>query len=281
MARTITDEELNALNRAILTRYGLDFFHYEPTSFKRRVSRVINKFGLESSLELWRRIIQDKDFIYVFIDEITVGLTAMFRNSDFWIKLRNELLPELNEKTAFSIWHAGCSTGEEVYSMAILLSEANLLDKATVVATDLNSQSIRLAQEGLFSGINHDMYHANYRAAQGKGQLSDYYEMKGEDMCFNRVDTRHVQFYQHNLSKDGMNQQFDIIFCRNVMIYFDEVLKLKVLELFNNSLKEGGLLIIGYYDALPADYRKWFTLLDPHTRIFRKSSVNQLILQPC
>lgn len=270
MPTTISDEELQSLNRAILTRYGMDFSHYEPTSFKRRVCRVIDKFGLESSLGLWRKMISDQAFIFTFIDEITVGLTEMFRNRDFWIKLRESVLPQLMVKDTFSIWHAGCSTGEEVYSMAILLQEANLLKRARVIATDLNSQSVKSAREGRFPASHQKAYQASYHAAQGSANLTDYYRIKGEELYFDRIDIRHFDFLEHNLTKDPMPQQFDMIFCRNVMIYFDEALKMKVLQLFNDSLKVDGILVIGYYDALPANYKNWFGLQDPGTRIFRK-----------
>ncbi|MES2731560.1 MAG: protein-glutamate O-methyltransferase CheR [Bacteroidota bacterium] len=273
---TISDEELSSINRAIHTRYGMDFSNYEPLSFKRRVARIIDKYELESSLGLWRKLINDKDFIFIFIDEITVGLTEMFRNSNFWIKLRKDILPDLQEKDHFSVWHAGCSTGEEVYSMGIMLSEENMLQKAKLVATDLNSQSVKAAQEGIFSDYYIKTYHANYTTAGGKKALTDYYTTVEGNMHFNRLDNSNFHFYQHNLVKDGMNQQFDVIFCRNVMIYFDEVLKMKALRLFYDSLKDDGYFIIGYYDALPNDYRQFFELEDPTTKIFRKNPVLHL-----
>jgi chemotaxis protein methyltransferase CheR len=273
---TISDEELISINRAIHTRYGMDFSNYEPTSFKRRIARVIDKYALESSLGLWRKLINDKDFIFTFIDEITVGLTEMFRNSNFWIKLRKDILPDLQLKQSFSIWHAGCSTGEEVYSMAITLSEENLLPRAQVVATDLNSQSVKAAQVGMFSDYYTKTYHTNYNTSGGKKALTDYYTLVEGNMHFNQLNTQNFHFYQHNLVKDPMSQQFDIIFCRNVMIYFDEVLKMQALRLFYTSLKDDGYFIIGYYDALPKGYQQFFALADPTTKIFRKNPVLQL-----
>lgn len=274
----ISDEELSSINRAIYTRYGMDFSNYEPISFKRRVGRVIDRFGLESTLGLWSKLINDKEFIFTFIDEITVGLTEMFRNGDFWVHMREHIVPELRQKDAFSVWHAGCSTGEEVYSLAILLSEENLLKKASLLATDLNSQSVKSAQQGVFSEYYTKTYKANYHTAKGRKTLSNYYKVEENgDMRFNGVDTSTIEFSQHNLTKDPMTKKFDVIFCRNVMIYFDEVLKMKVLRLFHNALKDDGYFIIGYYDALPKDYKQFFDLQDPATRVFRKLPVLQAV----
>jgi chemotaxis protein methyltransferase CheR len=267
---TLTDEELASINRAILTRYGIDFFNYETNSLKRRVARVIDKYQFESSLGLWRELISNKDFINVYIDELTVGLTEMFRNPDFWIKLKNDIIPHISNNKTISIWHAGCSTGEEVYSMGILLNEENLLWKTEIIGTDLNSQSIENCKLGTFNAMYKDLYTKNYINQNGRYQLEKYYEVNGENLRFNKVPFKQIQFYQHNLTKDPMNKQFDIIFCRNVMIYFDEVLKIKVLKQFADALKPNGFLIIGYYDALPNQFSDFFTLYDPSIKTYRK-----------
>jgi chemotaxis protein methyltransferase CheR len=266
----ISDEELTSLNRAIFNRYGMDFSNYESISFKRRVARVISRYKLESSIGLWRKILSDGQFIYTFIDEITVGLTEMFRNQEFWLRMRNDILLQFQSRSSLRIWHAGCSTGEEVYSMAILLLEEDLIHKAKVVATDLNSQSIQLATAGTFSGMYMGAYQKNYRAAGGKKTLEAYYTLEGDAMRFNKIPRQNFKFYQHNLVKDPMTEQFDIIFCRNVMIYFDEVLKLNVLRLFHQCLPTGGFFVIGFYDAMPDGYREYFELYDPNTKTYRK-----------
>jgi chemotaxis protein methyltransferase CheR len=273
----LTSEELSALNRAILTRYGMDFSHYEPVSFKRRVSKVIGKFQLESSLGLWSKLIHDKEFIYTFIDEITVGLTEMFRNHDFWIKLREEVLPEFYSEKSITVWHAGCATGEEVYSMVILLAEENLLRKTALVATDLSPQAIRSAETGKFPMYCHKTYAANYVAMRGKRKFENYFQLEEDEMRIHKMFTRNIEFFQHNLSKDPMQRHFNLIFCRNVMIYFDEVLKMKVLKLFYDALEDDGFLIIGYYDALPAGYQQYFKIADPQIKLFRKINVLQSV----
>lgn len=268
----VSDEELSSLVRAINLRYGMDFENYEPISFKRRVARVIDRFKLDNSLGLWRKMMGEKDFIYTFIDEITVGLTEMFRNPDFWIKMREEYLPKYRSQSEIAIWHAGCSTGEEVYSMGILMAEEYLTAKGRVWATDLNSQSVKNTEDGTFSTYYEKNYNTNYIASKGKkASLDAYYTVDNEMMKFStKVRFNNIKFQQHNLVKDDVNQKFDIIFCRNVMIYFDEALKLKVLEKFHSSLKDDGIFIIGYYDAMPNGYKKYFDNYDPQTKTYTK-----------
>jgi chemotaxis protein methyltransferase CheR len=259
----ISDEELTSITRAIYSRYGIDFAHYEPVSFKRRVARIISRHGLENTLGLWRKMMSDGQFIFTFIDEITVGLTEMFRNAEFWLRMRSDILPQFYAKSRLNIWHAGCSTGEEVYSMAILLLEEDLIHKARVTATDLNNQAIGQAAAGTFSGAYLPAYQKNYAAAGGKRSLSCYYSLDGDAIRFNKINRQAFTFYPHNLVKDPMPGPFDIVFCRNVMIYFDDVLKMNVLRLFHGCLSPGGYFVIGYYDAMPDGYQAVLRTLRP------------------
>jgi chemotaxis protein methyltransferase CheR len=266
----ISDEELSSIIKAIFSRYGIDFSNYEATSLKRRINRIIDKNKMECSLDLWKKIIYEQDFIYYFIDEVTVGLTEMFRNADMWISIKKKLLQEIKDQKEIKIWHAGCSTGEEVYSMGILLNEVDLTGKTSIIATDLNSQSIKMAKEGIFHHAYELKYKKNYLAAEGKKRLDDYYIMSNDWMKFSKVDSSQMSFYQHNLSKDPMKQKYDIILCRNVMIYFDDILKMKLMKYFYECLNEGGFFIIGYYDALPEQAQIFFVSFDASTKILRK-----------
>jgi chemotaxis protein methyltransferase CheR len=266
----ITTEELVSITKAIHTRYGIDFTNYEPTSLKRRITRIIRQFELENSLGLWRKIIYDKEFIQVFIDELTVGLTEMFRNADFWIEVRKTILPQLASRKGFSIWHAGSSTGEEVYSMAICLTEQELIGNSKVSSTDINSKFVNQARQGRFSSIYHKLYRQNYKAAQGKGNLEDYYSEKDEYMIFHKLNLKNFRFAEQNLVKDEFEEAHDFILCRNVMIYFDDVLKMRVIRKFYDSLSEGGFFAIGYYDSLPDEARKYFTTFDAGKKIYQK-----------
>jgi chemotaxis protein methyltransferase CheR len=267
----ITNEELQSITRAIYTRYGIDFTNYEPTSLKRRISRIIDQFKLESSVGLWRKLIYEKEFIHHFIEEVTVGLTEMFRNHDFWIKIREEVLPNFACQKNLSIWHAGCSTGEEVYSMAICLTEEELIGKALVTSTDLNKRSVKQAKEGSFSNIYKKQYTKNYEAAKGRKRLQHYYHENQETLTFDKLDLRNFEFDTHNLTNDPVHKKFDLVLCRNVMIYFDDTLKLKVIKSFYDSLNEGGFFAIGYYDSLPEEAKRYFKPFDSARKIYRKT----------
>ncbi len=263
----LSAEELDSILRALQVRYGLDFSNYEPLSLNRRMNRIIAKYQLDNALGLWRKIIYDPGFIQCFVDEVTVGLTEMFRNHDFWIKMRTEILPAHHNREDLSIWHAGCSTGEEVYSMAIVLQEEN--QTASLTATDINHTFLQSASKAYFSSIYQKTYSANYTAALGKRSLDNYYQLAGDNMVFDRAHYS-IDFQMHNLVKDEMPRTFDMILCRNVMIYFDDVLKRRVLKLFHDCLPEGGYLSIGYYDAMPASCKDIFQVYDASCKIYQK-----------
>jgi len=265
----MSDEELDAINKAILQRYGMDFGQYEQHSLKRRMSKAMQSFGLENSLALWQKVLQEPTFIYDLIDEITVNLTDMFRDANFWIGLREQVLPLLAAKPEIRIWHAGCSTGQEIYSMAILLKEMGLLHKARFTATDINSQTITIAKKAAYPLADADQYKRNYLAMGGTQSLSNYYEVEGEEMVF-RLEIPSLRIEQHNLAKDPMKESFDLVFCRNVMIYFDDTLKWQVLRRFHEVLLPGGFLLAGFFDALPQGYETLFELAQPRLKIFRK-----------
>ncbi|MCC5921870.1 MAG: protein-glutamate O-methyltransferase CheR [Cyclobacteriaceae bacterium] len=274
MSYSITDQELLALTRAIYSRYGIDFTNYEPLSFKRRINRVIDRYDMDNSLDLWRKVIYEKDFVFTFIDEITVGLTEMFRNTDFWEFMRDKVIPEIAHKDRVDIWHAGCSTGEEVYTFAIMLHEAGILRRCKVYATDLNRNSVQSASEGVFSRSYEDAFRKSFDKIHTHHSFEYYFKIDAEkdQMIFKHLPGLDVNFEVHNLSRDPVKQNFDIIFCRNVMIYFDEKLKEKVVKLFHQHLKSEGLFFIGYYDSLPSNYKDYFQRLDAGTKSFRKLS---------
>ncbi len=267
----ITDEELSSLNKVILTRYGIDFTSYEPSSFKRRVARAISVYKLESVLELWSKLLKDRDFIYPFIDELTVGLTAMFRDPVLWNTLKKSALKKFQEQTQLNIWHAGCSTGEEVFTMGIVLADTNLLGKTKALATDLNQKAIKQAQEGKYHMQVIDEYIKNYKEYNSIRRFENYYTQACDEAQFDLQYNKHVQYKHHNLVMDSAPGKFDIIFCRNVMIYFDHTTKLRLLDQFHQSLNEGGYFIIGFYDALmPLIDHKKFEIVDINAKIFRK-----------
>ncbi len=266
----ISDEELKALTHAIKTRYGLDFTNYESQSLKRGFHRLIRKNGMGSLLELWSTVLRDRSFFLSCIDDLTVNLTELFRNPEIWIQLRNELLEDFINKEQIHIWHAGCSTGEEVYSMAYLLHYKSMLSKSSLLATDLSKRALEKAQKGEYAGILKGKYEKGFLNFFPSGNINALFDHHNGHLQVKEKFKKNIRYLHHNLVSSSMNQKFDIIFCRNVMIYFDEILKLKVIKLFYESLKKDGYLILGYYDLLPEQSKQYFKVLDSVTRVYTK-----------
>lgn len=267
----ISDQELSSLTQAILRRYGMDFTCYETSSFKRRVSRSINVLQLESIHQLWVKLLKEPTFIYRFVDEISVGLTSMFRDPVLWSVLKNETLKELKQKEEVNIWHAGCSTGEEVYSMGIVLQESGLLQKSKAIATDISETAIETARKGKYHELKIAEYGLNYKKYNPLGLFRRYHRLDQNDSIVNPELAQHVTFQVHNLITDPPPRQFDIIFCRNVMIYFDQKAKTRLLQQFYDCLYPGGYLIIGFYDALvPLIDKTKFLYRNQNAKIFQK-----------
>lgn len=268
----ITDEELNSLTSAMITRHGIDFTSYEPKSLKRRIHRALTVFKIHSVHELWMKILREKDFVHLFVNELSVGLTAMFRDPQLWKRL-GAIIPELIEKSEkLDVWHAGCSTGEEVYSFNIVLTELGLHGRVSSLATDINTGALDQAKQGQYHSLKLKEYNENYfKYTDGKDYLSRYYLNGSKVASMNKDLIKNVKFEKSNLITDKISQQFDIIFCRNVMIYFDSDAKKLVLEKFYKNLRPGGLLIIGFFDALiPIIDKQRFTPYDLKNKIFKR-----------
>ncbi|MFY0625834.1 MAG: protein-glutamate O-methyltransferase CheR [Reichenbachiella sp.] len=270
MIERISDEELEALIQAMHNRYGLDFSNYEKKSFKRSIVRLMMKNKMTSMLELWGRIIKDKQFFLDSIDDLLVNLTELFRNPDAWIMIRDKILNKFDDKPQLKIWHAGCSTGEEVYTMGIVLEEKKLLPKVSTLATDLSSLALSKAIKGEYSLLIIKQYLKPFLEFYPNRQMEDFFDFNDKFAVIKDDYKKHVRFLNHNLVHDGMEEKFDIIFCRNVMIYFDEQLKVQVLNLFNKCLRPGGYLVIGYYDIMPDAGKELFEAFDIRTRIYSK-----------
>ena len=267
----ISDEELESLTAAIQKRHGIDFACYEPKSLKRRIVRALHIFGLKTVHELWVKILRDHSFIYVFMDEISVGLTSMFRDPILWRKLKTLLRNELTQKEKLSIWHAGCSTGEEVFSMGIVLKESAYPKPFSALATDISNLSIAVAMKGEYSLLKIGDYERNYSEYNSLNDLATYYTKADKSALMDRSLITHATFAYHNLITSPFTRTFDIIFCRNVMIYFDNLAKKKLFDKFHDSLNPGGLLVIGFYDAvLPMIDSSKYEVLDMDAKIFKK-----------
>jgi chemotaxis protein methyltransferase CheR len=266
----ITDEELASLTNSIKVRYGIDFTNYETKSLKRGFARLIMKHDLGSLLGLWTKILKDREFILGCIDDLTVNLTELFRNPEVWVKLRDDIVPTLNQAPTIDIWHAGCSTGEEIYTMAIVLEQHKAYHKTKVLATDLSASVLAKALEGNYNSLLYKKYKESFGKFFSRGSFNDYFEESEEGVRIRDQYKKNVMFQRHNLAQDDMEKKFDLIFCRNVMIYFDDKLKMRALNLFHSSLKPNGFFVIGYYDMMPEASKTLFVLHDASTRIYRK-----------
>jgi len=246
----VNDRELEVLINEIYEYYGYDFSGYSLASFKRRIDRLYNLDGFKNFTEFLSVVRSDEDYFKRMVEEITVNVTEMFRDPLFYKVLRNEVLPVLATKPFIRVWHAGCSTGEEVYSMAILLQEANLLHKSLLYATDLNPTVLDSARKGVFQLRMMKQYSENYIVSGGKKDFSEYYTAHYGLAKFRDELSEKLVFSQHNLVSDRSFNEFDLILCRNVLIYFDKDLQEKALQLFDDSLSKLSYLALGTKETI-------------------------------
>lgn len=273
LEQEISDAEMRAIQDAIYKRYGIDFYNYEPKSFKRRITRIYRKFNFSSSLDLWARALKDPQFIQDFNNEISVGLTAMFRDPHFWKRLTDILKNQYQKGDTLNIWHAGCSSGEEVFTLGIILQQLQLQQKARALATDISSTALTQAAQGLIHQGHLAEYKKNYRAYAPGGDLEEFLTHVGDYFRIHPDLFQHARFQNANLIMDACKEknEWDLIFCRNVLIYFDNGAKAKVIEKFYQALKPGGFFVVGFFDSVISllDNQK-FECFDMENRIFRK-----------
>ncbi|WP_207492627.1 CheR family methyltransferase [Aridibaculum aurantiacum] len=261
----IKDEEVGILLNDLLNKYGYDFTEYSQASLKRRINRLFALDGFPSFAELRYRVLKDEAYLRRFVEEVTVNVTEMFRDPSFYRILRTEVLPVLATYPFIRIWHAGCSTGEEVYSMAILLQEANLLQRSLLYATDLNPDVLERAKQGIFPLSQMKQYSENYIAAGGTKEFSSYYSSRYERAKFSKELSERMIFSTHNLVSDRSFNEFQLIMCRNVMIYFDKELQERVLHLFDQSLEPLGFLALGSKETL-----RFATIAKRYTQLYKE-----------
>jgi chemotaxis protein methyltransferase CheR len=242
---SITDEQVEILITDVLEQYGYDFTGYSRASLKRRLLRLYALDKQVSFAEFRYKIGSDSIYFRRFVEQITVNVTEMFRDPSFYRALRYKVLPNLAGHPFIRIWLAGCSTGEEAYSMAILLEELNLLGKSLIYATDINPSVLEKAALGMFPLAQMKQYSENYISAGGTKDFSSYYSANYTLAKFDAELKAKMIFSTHNLVSDRSFNEFQLILCRNVLIYFDRELQFKVLQLFDNSLEPSGYLALG------------------------------------
>lgn len=246
----IEEDEIDLLLNDLVEVYGYDFTHYARASLKRRINRLWSLDKFPSFAELRYRVRTDPPYLKRFVEELTVNVTEMFRDPLFYKTLRLEVLPTLAAKPFIRIWHAGCSTGEEVFSLAILLREAGLLHKSLLYATDLNPNVLESARAGIFALGPMKQYSENYRLSGGISDFSTYYTAQYGHVKFGGDLAAKMVFSTHNLVSDQSFNEFDLILCRNVLIYFDKALQERVLTLFDESLGPLSYLALGAKETL-------------------------------
>jgi chemotaxis protein methyltransferase CheR len=263
--------EVELLLEAVYRRYGFDFREYAPASLKRRLWRRMNAEGLRTVTQLHDRLLHDPPSMERLLLDLSINVTSMFRDPSFYVAFREHVVPLLHTYPFTRVWCAGCSTGEEVYSLAILLKEEGLYDRARIYATDINEQVLATAREGVFPLEKMKQYTQNYIRAGGKAEFSGYYVAAYEGARFSRSLTENVVFAQHNLASDRAFNEFNVIVCRNVMIYFDKALQTRVHGLFHESLETFGVLALGHKESVAfTPYAASYEIVQAAERIYRK-----------
>ena len=246
----IEDIEVELLLNDLLEIFGYDFTNYSNASIKRRINRLFTLDKFPSFAEFRYYLRTDSTYFKRFVEQITVNVTEMFRDPTFYKALREQVLPHLGTYPFIRIWLAGCSTGEEVYSIAIILKELDLLGKSLLYATDLNPEVLDKARKGLFPLSQMKQYSENYIFSGGKNDFSSYYSANYNVAKFDETLNSNMIFSTHNLVSDHSFNQFQLILCRNVLIYFDKELQAKVFTLFDLSLENLGFLALGTKETL-------------------------------
>lgn len=263
--------EINLLLEAIFLKYGYDFRNYSIAHVRRRIRRRMALGGFESISALQHRVIYEDSFFHTILTDLSINVTEMFRDPSFFLAVRREVVPLLVTYPFVRVWHAGCATGEELYSMAILLKEEGLFDRIQLYATDFNDVVLQKAKEGIIQSKSLKEYTENYQRGGGCHSFVDYYTAKYERAILDSSLKEKVVFANHNLVTDQVFGEMQMIVCRNVLIYFSRELQNRVIRLFYNSLCRGGILCLGSKESLRfSDLSDKFEQLLPSEQIYRK-----------
>lgn len=264
--------DIRKLTEVIKTKYGYDFTNYAISSFKRRILRILELYKFKSVEALIKKISEEPPFFEEFVSEITVNVTEMFRDPSFWRILRDKIIPNilLNHKKV-SIWHAGCSSGEEVYSMAILLKEMGILEDSKIIATDIDDQILERAKSGVYTVKNMELNEKNYVRFRGENELNKYFEVRNGLAYMDQSLVKDVSYRKHDLVNGIVFNKFDIVLCRNVMIYFNQNLQNDVLKKLHESIFKYGYLAIGSKESLIwCEIANKFIVVNNEEKIYKK-----------
>jgi chemotaxis protein methyltransferase CheR len=267
----VDEIELALLLEGVYRRYGFDFREYAPASLRRRVWRRVHAEELSTISALQDKLLHDPACMERLLLDLSINVTAMFRDPTFYVAFRQKVVPQLRTYPFARIWVAGCSTGEEVYSLAILLQEEGVYDRTRIYATDINQSVLDRARAGVFPLDKMREYTENYIRSGGGRAFSEYYLAKYDGAQFQRSLVENVVFAQHNLVSDRSFNEFNVIICRNVMIYFDRTLQNRVHHLFYDSLVTFGVLALGAKESIKfSPFEDRYAELDPDERLYKK-----------
>jgi chemotaxis protein methyltransferase CheR len=256
----ILDIELQLLLEAVYRRYQHDFRHYAPSSVRRRMQQALDGLGLARLSDLQHAVLHDEAMFARLLQYLTVQVSDMFRDPAYFRLLREQVVPELATYPSLKLWVAGCSRGEEVWSLAVLLHEEGLLARSIVYATDINPQALQQAESGVFDLGRAAQFSRNYQRAGGRASLSDYWQAGYDKVVFDRALRRQIVFADHSLSTDAVFSEVHLVSCRNVLIYFDDTLQARAVGLFRDALVRRGFLGLGSRETLQ---------FGPHALAFR------------
>jgi len=266
------DLEIELLVEAVYRKYSYDFRHYARASLRRRLLDALPKLRVESLSMLQHQILRDANVFTALLTHLTVPVSDLFRDPPYFSAVREHVLPMLATYPSIKIWVAGCSTGEEVYSFAILLEECGLLERTLIYATDINPEALRSAEAGVYTVERVPAFTRNYQRVSGTRSLADYYTAAYGKVVFDRRLRTRVTFSDHCLATDAVFAEVQFVSCRNVLIYFDAVLQARALELFEQSLAPRGFLGLGSHERLDAAHRDGrFEDVVAAERLYRRS----------
>jgi chemotaxis protein methyltransferase CheR len=274
MERTLIpqfDIELEALLESIYLKYNYDFRQYSLASMKRMLIHAMNQMGCDTLSVLQEKVLHDPECFYDLLQSLTIPVSEMFRDPTYFLALREKVIPHLKTYPSLKIWVAGCSTGEEVYSLAILLQEEDLLERTILYATDINQRSLEKAEKGSLSLDAIQQFTQNYQESGGNRSLSDYYTAGIDSVTFNSSLKKNITFTDHSLVTDSVFSETHLISCRNVLIYFNRELQDRVFGLFYESLCRKGFLGLGRQETIQfSQHAKYFDSFVKKDRIFQK-----------
>jgi len=261
--------EIRLFLQAIYDRYGYDLRDYSSQSIRRRVLGALARSGLAHMGELQHRVLGDPELFATVLEDLTVRVSEMFRDPTFYRALRSQVVPLLRTYPLLNVWHSGCASGEEAFSSAIVLVEEGIYDRTQIYATDLSSRALEQAKEGVYSADVINQCAANYLSAGGKARFEEYHRAAYDHFAMRESLRRHILFFQHNLVSDHVFAEMHIIFCRNVLIYFEPALRERVVRKFTQSLRPGGFLCLGSSERLAPAWGQQFSVFNERERIYR------------